>query len=154
MEYKITITCRDAAELADVASRLTAADITLDAPDRPAEAPQAAPAARADNHPAPTEKAAVSLQVAQTVQRSFDAAAQAARAEAPQPAPDAPAQEVTLAMIQAVGRKLVAAQRSAEVQKVLQSHGVRLMSKLPADSYPAVYAELNALLEGKDHAPA
>lgn len=128
MEYKITITCRDAAELADVASRLTAADITLDAPDAPAEAPQAAPAAVEDNHPA--------------------------QAEAPQEKPAAPAQEVTLAMIQAVGRKLVAAQRSAEVQKVLQSHGVRLMSKLPADSYPAVYAELNALLEGKDHAPA
>lgn len=131
MEYKITITCRDAAELADVASRLTAADITLDAPDAPdapAEAPQAAPAAVEDNHPA--------------------------QAEAPQLAPAAPAQEVTLAMIQAVGRKLVAAQRSAEVQKVLQAHGVRLMSKLPADSYPAVYAELNALLEGKDHAPA
>lgn len=128
MEYKITITCRDAAELADVASRLTAADITLDAPDAPAEAPQAAPAAVEDNHPA--------------------------QAEAPQLAPAAPAQEVTLAMIQAVGRKLVAAQRSAEVQKVLQAHGVRLMSKLPADSYPAVYAELNALLEGKDRAPA
>lgn len=128
MEYKITITCRDAAELADVASRLTAADITLDAPDAPAEAPQAAPAAVEDNHPA--------------------------QAEAPQEKPAAPAQEVTLAMIQAVGRKLVAAQRSAEVQKVLQAHGVRLMSKLPADSYPAVYAELNALLEGKDHAPA
>lgn len=128
MEYKITITCRDAAELADVASRLTAADITLDAPDAPAGAPQAAPAAVEDNHPA--------------------------QAEAPQLAPAAPAQEVTLAMIQAVGRKLVAAQRSAEVQKVLQAHGVRLMSKLPADSYPAVYAELNALLEGKADAPA
>lgn len=128
MEYKITITCRDAAELADVASRLTAADITLDVPDGPAEAPQAAPAAVEDSHPA--------------------------QAEAPQERPTAPAQEVTLAMIQAVGRKLVAAQRSAEVQKVLQAHGVRLMSKLPADSYPAVYAELNALLEGKDHAPA
>ena len=128
MEYKITITCRDAAELADVASRLTAADITLDAPDAPAEAPQAAPAAVEDNPPA--------------------------QAEAPQEKPAAPAQEVTLAMIQAVGRKLVAAQRSAEVQKVLQSHGVRLMSKLPADSYPAVYAELNALLEGKADAPA
>lgn len=128
MEYKITITCRDAAELADVASRLTTADITLDAPDGPAEAPRAAPAAVEDNHPA--------------------------QAEAPQEKPAAPAQEVTLAMIQAVGRKLVAAQRSAEVQKVLQAHGVRLMSKLPADSYPAVYAELNALLEGKDHAPA
>lgn len=128
MEYKITITCRDAAELADVASRLTAADITLDAPDGPAGALQAAPAAVEDNHPA--------------------------QAEAPQEKPAAPAQEVTLAMIQAAGRKLVAAQRSAEVQKVLQAHGVRLMSKLPADSYPAVYAELNALLEGKDHAPA
>lgn len=128
MEYKITITCRDAAELADVASRLTTADITLDAPDAPAEAPQAAPAAVEDNHPA--------------------------QAEAPQEKPAAPAQEVTLTMIQAVGRKLVAAQRSAEVQKVLQAHGARLMSKLPADSYPAVYAELNALLEGKADAPA
>lgn len=125
MEYKITITCRDAAELADVASRLTAADITLDAP---AGAPQAAPAAVEDNHPA--------------------------QAEAPQEKPTALAQDVTLAMIQAVGRKLVAAQRSAEVQKVLQAHGVRLMSKLPADSYPAVYAELNALLKGKADAPA
>lgn len=93
-----------------------------------APAPQAAPAAEADKQPA--------------------------RAKTAAPAAQPAGQDVTLAMIQAVGRKLVAAQRSAEVQKVLQAHGARLMSKLPADSYPAVYAELNALLEGKADAPA
>ena len=128
MEYKITIICTSEAELADVTSRLTAADIALDTPDGPAEAPQAAPAAEADKQSAPAKTAAPAAQPA--------------------------GREVTLAMIQAVGRKLVAAQRSAEVQKVLQAHGARLMSKLPADSYPAVYAELNALLEGKADAPA
>lgn len=133
MEYKLTIICTSEAELADITSRLTAVAFAPEAhaetaPDAPSGAPQAAPAAVEDNHPA--------------------------QAEAPQEKPAAPAQEVTLAMIQAVGRKLVAAQRSAEVQKVLQAHGARLMSKLPADSYPAVYAELNALLEGKADAPA
>lgn len=133
MEYKLTIICTSEAELADVTSRLTAVAFAPEAsaetaPDAPAGAPQTAPAAEADKHPAPAKMTA----------------------SAAQPA----GQDVTLAMIQAVGRKLVAAQRSAEVQKVLQAHGVRLMSKLPADSYPAVYAELNALLEGRDHAPA
>lgn len=131
MEYKLTIICTSEAELADVTSRLTAVAF---APEASAEtapgapAPQAAPAAEADKQPAPAKTAAPAAQPA--------------------------GQDITLATIQAVGRKLVAAQRSAEVQKVLQAHGARLMSKLPADSYPAVYTELNALLEGKADAPA
>lgn len=133
MEYKLTIICTSEAELADVTSRLTAVAFAPEAsaetaPDTPAGAPQAAPAAEAGKHPTPAKTAAPAAQPA--------------------------GQDITLAMIQAVGRKLVAAQRSAEVQKVLQAHGVRLMSKLPADSYPAVYAELNALLKGKADAPA
>lgn len=153
MEYKLTIICTSEAELADVTSRLTAVNIALgapDSPDSPAEAPQAAPAAEADNHRACTEKTAVSPQAAPAAVEDNHPA----QAEAPQPEPASPAQDVTLAMLQAVGRELVTARRSAEVQKVLQARGVRLMSKLPADSYPAVYAELNALLEGKADAPA
>lgn len=75
-------------------------------------------------------------------------------AEAPAAAQPVPACAVSLDQIKAVGRKLVLAKRSAEVQHVLQAHGARMLSKLPTVEYPAVYAELNALLEGADHAPA
>lgn len=68
MQYTLTITCRTEAELADITSRLTAVAFAPEAgadtaPDAPVTAPQAAPAAEADKHPAAASAAVTKAEV-------------------------------------------------------------------------------------------
>lgn len=49
---------------------------------------------------------------------------------------------VTLQDLQTLGRKLAAAGKGAEIQAILKKHKVRLMSRIPEQDIPKVYAEL------------
>lgn len=71
--------------------------------------------------PAPAQMAALDLQ---TGEFEFP----------PQDEPPFPAEpEVTVADLQAVGRKLAVAGKGAVVQRVLAQYGVKLISRIPAD---------------------
>ena len=88
------------------------------------------------------------------------AAPAAAPAENPVPAPaepentDAPAitPEQQLTKIRNLARSLIAAGKSKEVQKVINSTGARMVSKIPEDSYTAVWEQLCKIKEELDAA--
>lgn len=144
MEFKLTITGSSAEELTDLMSRISAVSIGPEAtteveyirqrPQTPAEPtaePEPEPAAEPEPEPAAEPE------------------------PAPQEAPAAAqAPTVEFSQIQALSRQLVAANRGAEVQKILKDHGARMLSRLPAESYTEVYQQLSKLMEANDNAPA
>lgn len=142
MEFKLTITGNSAEELTDLMSRISAVSIGPEAtteveyirqrPQAPAE-PEAEPEPEPAAEPEP------------------EPAAKPASQEAPA-AVQAPT--VEFSQIQALSRQLVAANRGAEVQKILKDHGARMLSRLPAESYTEVYQQLSKLMEANDNAPA
>lgn len=138
MEFKLTITGSSAEELTDLMSRISAVSIGPETtteveyirqrPQTPAEPtaePEPEPEPAAEPEPAPQEAPAA--------------------AQAP---------TVEFSQIQALSRQLVAANRGAEVQKILKDHGARMLSRLPAESYTEVYQQLSKLMEANDNAPA
>lgn len=147
MTFTLTINGESAAELLTALQQLNTT---------PLEKPQSKPAK------APAKQ-----------QRSAPAAAPAAApAENPVPAPaeqpepvaeqqpaepentDAPAitPEQQLTKIRDLARSLIAAGKSKEVQKVINSTGARMVSKIPEDSYTAVWEQLCKIKEGLDAA--
>ena len=134
MEFKLTITGNSAEELTDLMSRISAVSIGPETtteveyihqrPQTPAE-PEIEPEPEPVAEPAPQEAPAA--------------------AQAP---------TVEFSQIQALSRQLVAANRGAEVQKILKDHGARMLSRLPAESYTEVYQQLSKLMEANDNAPA
>lgn len=67
---------------------------------------------------------------------------------------DAPAitPEQQLTKIRDLARSLIAAGKSKEVQKVINSTGARMVSKIPEDSYTAVWEQLCKIKEKLDAA--
>lgn len=67
---------------------------------------------------------------------------------------DAPAitPEQQLTKIRDLARSLIAAGKSKEVQKVINSTGARMVSKIPEDSYTAVWEQLRKIKEELDAA--
>lgn len=67
---------------------------------------------------------------------------------------DAPAitPEQQLTKIRDLARSLIAAGKSKEVQKVINSTGARMVSKIPEDSYTAVWEQLYKIKEELDAA--
>lgn len=67
---------------------------------------------------------------------------------------DAPAitPEQQLTKIRDLARSLIAAGKSKEVQKVINSTGARMVSKIPEDSYTAVWEQLCKIKEELDAA--
>lgn len=67
---------------------------------------------------------------------------------------DAPAitPEQQLTKIRDLARSLIAAGKSKEVQKVINSTGARMVSKIPEDSYTAVWEQLCKIKEALDAA--
>nr|DAI60630.1 MAG TPA: hypothetical protein [Caudoviricetes sp.] len=147
MTFTLTINGESAAELLTALQQLNTT---------PLEKPQSKPAK------APAKQ-----------QRSAPAAAPAAApAENPVPAPaeqpepvaeqqpaepentDAPAitPEQQLTKIRDLARSLIAAGKSKEVQKVINSTGARMVSKIPEDSYTAVWEQLCKIKEDLDAA--
>lgn len=146
MTFTLTINGESAAELLTALQQLNPTPL-----EKPQSKPAKAPAKQ--QHPAPTapEKPA--------------ATPAAAPAEEPpqmpwneQPAEpentDAPAitPEQQLTKIRDLARSLIAAGKSKEVQKVINSTGARMVSKIPEDSYTAVWEQLCKIKEELDAA--
>lgn len=146
MTFTLTINGESAAELLTALQQLNPTPL-----EKPQSKPAKAPAKQ--QRPAPTapEKPA--------------AAPAAATAEEPpqmpwneQPAEpentDAPAitPEQQLTKIRDLARSLIAAGKSKEVQKVINSTGARMVSKIPEDSYTAVWEQLCKIKEELDAA--
>lgn len=146
MTFTLTINGESAAEMLTALQQLNTTPL-----EKPQSKPAKAPAKQ--QRPAPTapEKPA--------------AAPAAAPAEEPpqmpwneQPAEpentDAPAitPEQQLTKIRDLARSLIAAGKSKEVQKVINSTGARMVSKIPEDSYTAVWEQLCKIKEELDAA--
>ena len=149
MTFTLTINGESAAEMLTALQQLNSTPL-----EKPQSKPAKAPAKQ--QRPAPTapEKPA------------------AAPAENPVPAPaeqpelvaeqqpaepentDAPAitPEQQLTKIRDLDRSLIAAGKSKEVQKVINSTGARMVSKIPEDSYTAVWEQLCKIKEELDAA--
>jgi hypothetical protein len=149
MTFTLTINGESAAEMLTALQQLNTTPL-----EKPQSKPAKAPAKQ--QRPAPTapEKPA------------------AAPAENPVPAPaeqpelvaeqqpaepentDAPAitPEQQLTKIRDLARSLIAAGKSKEVQKVINSTGARMVSKIPEDSYTAVWEQLCKIKEELDAA--
>lgn len=153
MTFTLTINGESAAELLTALQQLNPTPL-----EKPQSKPAKAPAKQ--QRPAPTapEKPA--------------AAPAAAPAEDPVPAPaeqpepvaeQQPAEPLTalqqlntteqqLTKIRDLARSLIAAGKSKEVQKVINSTGARMVSKIPEDSYTAVWEQLCKIKEELDAA--
>ena len=66
--------------------------------------------------------------------------------------PQMPWNEQQLTKIRDLARSLIAAGKSKEVQKVINSTGARMVSKIPDDSYTAVWEQLCKIKEELDAA--
>jgi hypothetical protein len=149
MTFTLTINGESAAELLAALQQLNTTPL-----EKPQSKPAKAPAKQQRPAPAAPEKPA------------------AAPAENPVPAPaeqpepvaeqqpaepentDAPAitPEQQLTKIRDLARSLIAAGKSKEVQKVINSTGARMVSKIPEDSYTAVWVQLCKIKEELDAA--
>lgn len=149
MTFTLTINGESAAELLTALQQLNTTPLK-----KPQSKPVKAPAKQQRPAPAAPEKPA------------------AAPAENPVPAPaeqpepvaeqqpaepentDAPAitPEQQLTKIRDLARSLIAAGKSKEVQKVINSTGARMVSKIPEDSYTAVWEQLCKIKEDLDAA--
>ena len=149
MTFTLTINGESAAELLTALQQLNTTPL-----EKPQSKPAKAPAKQQRSAPAAPEKPA------------------AAPAENPVPAPaeqpepvaeqqpaepentDAPAitPEQQLTKIRDLARSLIAAGKSKEVQKVINSTGARMVSKIPEDSYTAVWEQLCKIKEELDAA--
>lgn len=106
------------------------------APEKPAAAPAAAPAE--NPVPAPAE---------QPEPVAEQQSAEPEKTDAPAITP-----EQQLTKIRDLARSLIAAGKSKEVQKVINSTGARMVSKIPEDSYTAVWEQLCKIKEELDAA--
>lgn len=153
MTFTLTINGESAAELLTALQQLNPTPL-----EKPQSKPAKAPAKQ--QRPAPTapEKPA--------------AAPAAATAEKQEPAAEEPPQmpwneqpaepentdapvitpEQQLTKIRDLARSLIAAGKSKEVQKVINSTGARMVSKIPEDSYTAVWEQLCKIKEELDAA--
>lgn len=143
MTFTLTINGESAAELLTALQQLNTTPL-----EKPQSKPAKAPAKQQRPAPAAPEKPA------------------AAPAPAEQPEPvaeqqlaepentDAPAitPEQQLTKIRDLARSLIAAGKSKEVQKVINSTGARMVSKIPEDSYTAVWEQLCKIKEALDAA--
>lgn len=153
MTFTLTINGESAAELLTALQQLNTTPL-----EKPQSKPAKAPAKQQRPAPAAPEKPA--------------AASTAAPAENPVPAPaeqpepvaeqqpaepentDAPAitPEQQLTKIRDLARSLIAAGKSKDVQKVINATGARMVSKIPEDSYTAVWEQLCKIKEELDAA--
>lgn len=153
MTFTLTINGESAAELLTALQQLNPTPL-----EKPQSKPAKAPAKQQRTAPAAPEKPA--------------AASAAAPAEDPVPAPaeqpepvaeQQPAEPLTalqqlntteqqLTKIRDLARSLIAAGKSKEVQKVINSTGARMVSKIPEDSYTAVWEQLCKIKEELDAA--
>lgn len=136
MTFTLTINGESAAELLTALQQLNPTPL-----EKPQSKPAKAPAKQQRPAPAAPEKPAT--------------APAAAPAENPVPAPAEQPElvaEQQLTKIRDLARSLIAAGKSKEVQKVINSTGARMVSKIPEDSYTAVWEQLCKIKEELDAA--
>ena len=143
MTFTLTINGESAAEMLTALQQLNTTPL-----EKPQSKPVKAPAKQQRPAPAAPEKPAAAP----------DPAEQPEPVAEQQPAEpentDAPAitPEQQLTKIRDLARSLIAAGKSKEVQKVINSTGARMVSKIPEDSYTAVWEQLCKIKEVLDAA--
>lgn len=145
MTFTLTINGESAAELLTALQQLNTAPL-----EKPQSKPAKAPAKQQRPAPAAPEKPAAAPAAAPAEQPEPVAEQQLAEPENT----DAPAitPEQQLTKIRDLARSLIAAGQSKEVQKVINSTGARMVSKIPEDSYTAVWEQLCKIKEELDAA--
>jgi outer membrane biosynthesis protein TonB len=142
MTFTLTINGESAAELLTALQQLNTTPLEkpqskpAKAPEKPATAPAAAPAE--NPVPAPAEQPEPVAEQQPAEPENTDAPA------------ITPEQQLT--KIRDLARSLIAAGKSKEVQKVINSTGARMVSKIPEDSYTAVWEQLCKIKEELDAA--
>lgn len=145
MTFTLTINGESAAELLTALQQLNTTPLEkpqskpAKAPakqQRPAAAPAAAPAE--DPVPAPAEQSEPVAEQQPAAPENTDAPA------------ITPEQQLT--KIRDLARSLIAVGKSKEVQKIINSTGARMVSKIPEDSYTAVWEQLCKIKEELDAA--
>lgn len=145
MIFTLTINGESAAELLTALQQLNTTPL-----EKSQSKPAKAPAKQQRPAPAAPEKPAAAPAAAPAEQPEPVAEQQSAEPEKT----DAPAitPEQQLTKIRDLARSLIAAGKSKEVQKVINSTGARMVSKIPEDSYTAVWEQLCKIKEELDAA--
>ena len=149
MTFTLTINGESAAELLTALQQLNTT--LLEKPQsKPAKAPakqqRPAPAAQEKPSAAPAEDP-VPAPAEQSEPVAEQQPAEPENTDAPAITP-----EQQLTKIRDLARSLIAAGKSKEVQKVINSTGARMVSKIPEDSYTAVWEQLCKIKEELDAA--
>lgn len=133
MTFTLTINGESAAELLTALQQLNTTPL-----EKSQSKPAKAPAKQQRPAPAAPEKPVAEQQQQPTEPENTDAPA------------ITPEQQLT--KIRDLARSLIAAGKSKEVQKVINSTGARMVSKIPEDSYTAVWEQLCKIKEELDAA--
>lgn len=151
MTFTLTINGESAAELLIALQQLNTAPL-----EKPQSKPTKAPAKQQRPAPAAPEKPAEKPAAAEKQEPAAEEPPQMPWNEQPAEPEntDAPAitPEQQLTKIRDLARSLIAAGKSKEVQKVINSTGARMVSKIPEDSYTAVWEQLCKIKEELDAA--
>ncbi len=149
MTFTLTINGESAAELLTALQQLNPTPL-----EKPQSKPAKAPAKQQRPAPAAPEKPA-SAPAENPVPAPAEQPEPVAEQQPAEPEnTDAPAitPEQQLTKIRDLARSLIAAGKSKEVQKVINSTGARMVSKIPEDSYTAVWEQLCKIKEELDAA--
>ncbi len=153
MTFTLTINGESAAELLTALQQLNPTPL-----EKPQSKPAKAPAKQQRPAPAAPEKPATAPAAAPAenpVPASAEQPEPVAEQQSAEPEKtDAPAitPEQQLTKIRDLARSLIAAGKSKEVQKGINSTGARMVSKIPEDSYTAVWEQLCKIKEELDAA--
>lgn len=153
MTFTLTINGESAAELLTALQQLNPTPL-----EKPQSKPAKAPAKQQRPAPAAPEKPATAPAAAPAenpVPASAEQPEPVAEQQSAEPEKtDAPAitPEQQLTKIRDLARSLIAAGKSKEVQKVINSTGARMVSKISEDSYTAVWEQLCKIKEELDAA--
>lgn len=149
MTFTLTINGESAAELLTALQQLNTTPL-----EKPQSKPAKAPAKQQRPAPAAPEKPAAAP-AENPVPVLTERPEPVAEQQPTEPEnTDAPAitPEQQLTKIRDLARSLIAAGKSKEVQKVINSTGARMVSKIPEDSYTAVWEQLCKIKEELDAA--
>lgn len=135
MTFTLTINGESAAEMLTALQQLNTTPL-----EKPQSKPAAAPAAAPAENPVP----APAEQPEPVAEQQL---AEPENTDAPAITP-----EQQLTKIRDLARSLIAAGKSKEVQKVINSTGARMVSKIPEDSYTAAWEQLCKIKEELDAA--
>lgn len=113
----------------------------------------ASEAAARSSTPAPSPATSSSAHAASAASTSAGGAAvgtSATASSASTPTPTTKPETLSLDKIRDLARSLIVQGRSKDVQQVLQNAGAKMLSKLPAESYPSVWVQLSSLKDEVD----